>query len=53
VVFDEAQVSTCGYEFIEVKGPNDQLQNNQKRWIKAFVQNDIPFRLAKIDWITR
>jgi hypothetical protein len=50
VVFDEANPVAGNYEMIEVKGPNDQLQNNQKRWIKAFLQTGIPFRLAKVDW---
>ena len=36
------------YEFLEVKGPGDQLQANQKRWIEHFSHNKIPFRLLKV-----
>jgi len=39
-----------GYELIEVKGPGDQLQLNQKRWIKAFNEYQVPFSLARVEW---
>jgi hypothetical protein len=41
----------AGYCMVEVKGPGDQLQNNQKRWIKAFTANLIPFKLARVEWV--
>jgi hypothetical protein len=41
----------AGYTMVEVKGPGDQLQNNQKRWIKAFTANLIPFKLARVEWV--
>jgi hypothetical protein len=36
---------------VEVKGPGDKLQNNQKRWIKTFSSNEIPFQLAHVSWV--
>jgi len=30
------------YCLIEVKGPGDSLQNNQKRWLRYFSQHNIP-----------
>lgn len=40
------------YEMVEVKGPGDKLQLNQKRWIKAFSSNNIPFSLVRVEWLT-
>ena len=39
------------YLMVEVKGPGDKLQNNQKRWIKTFSSNEIPFQLAHVSWV--
>ena len=39
-----------GYEFIEVKGPGDVLQQNQLRWMQYFNQYDIPCRVVNIRW---
>jgi hypothetical protein len=38
------------YCMIEVKGPGDQLQNNQKRWLRFFRQEQIPCRVAWVEW---
>ena len=39
----------CGdYELIEVKGPGDSLQKNQKGWLEYFVQQSIPARVLYI-----
>jgi len=38
------------YELIEVKGPGDQLQDSQKRWIRVFGESDIPFSVANVRW---
>lgn len=48
VVFPEA-----GYELIEVKGPGDRLQANQKRWLRSFEQFAIPYRVVNVEWISR
>lgn len=37
-----------GYELIEVKGPNDQLQPVQRLWFKHFDRMGIPARVMKI-----
>ena len=39
-----------GYELIEVKGPGDALQKNQRRWMHCFRQHAIPHRLARVQW---
>ncbi|MFK7858740.1 MAG: VRR-NUC domain-containing protein [Granulosicoccus sp.] len=37
-----------GYEFIEIKGPGDALQANQRRWMQYFDQNNIACRLVHV-----
>lgn len=39
-----------GYELIEVKGPGDRLQANQKRWLEFFQTLQIPYRVVYVDW---
>lgn len=39
-----------GYELIEVKGPGDTLQKNQKRWMRYFSQKGIPHSVARVSW---
>jgi hypothetical protein len=38
------------YELIEVKGPGDQLQINQRRWLRYFGEHGIPFRVIRVQW---
>jgi hypothetical protein len=42
--------SERGYCFIEVKGPGDQLQLNQRRWLRYFQQSGIPARVSWVRW---
>ena len=35
------------YEFVEVKGPNDQLQIHQRLWIQALQQHGLPVRVLR------
>ena len=35
------------YEFVEVKGPNDQLQTNQRLWIQALRARSLPVRVLR------
>jgi len=42
--------TASGYELIEVKGPGDTLQNNQKRWMRYFAEWGIPFTVVNIEW---
>ena len=37
-----------GYEFIEVKGPGDTLQANQRRWMEYFDEHSIACRVVHI-----
>jgi hypothetical protein len=41
---------TLPYELIEVKGPGDQLQINQRRWLRYFSGRGIPFRVVRVQW---
>jgi hypothetical protein len=38
------------YELIEVKGPGDQLQINQRRWLRYFDSQGIPYRVIRVQW---
>lgn len=38
------------YEFIEIKGPGDTLQENQRRWMKYFSDHRIPGRVVNVRW---
>lgn len=39
-----------GYQLIEVKGPGDRLQDNQKRWLAFCVEHDLP---VSVLYVTR
>ncbi|MEF1339931.1 VRR-NUC domain-containing protein, partial [Vibrio rotiferianus] len=36
------------FEWIEVKGPGDKLQDNQWRWIKEFNRLNVPFSVCYV-----
>ena len=38
------------YCLIEVKGPGDALQDNQKRWLRFFQREHIPAQVAWVQW---
>ncbi len=38
------------YRMIEVKGPGDRLQDNQRRWLDYFSRQDIPVTVAYVQW---
>ena len=40
------------YELIEVKAPNDRVQDNQARWMDYFLRHDIPCRVVHVSWPT-
>jgi hypothetical protein len=42
---------TGGYQWVEVKGPGDKLQKNQKRWLAFFADHDMPHRVIYVDWL--
>lgn len=37
-----------GYEFIEIKGPGDALQQHQRRWMQYFTEHQIPHRVVNV-----
>jgi hypothetical protein len=38
------------YCLIEVKGPGDALQDNQRRWLRFFLDQGIPATVAWVEW---
>ena len=40
------------YRLIEVKGPGDRLQDNQRRWLAFFQAHDIPVAVCHVVWRT-
>lgn len=42
---------TGGYEFLEIKGPGDVVQLNQRRWMRYFETHAIPYRVVNVHWV--
>lgn len=42
--------NTREYRMIEVKGPGDRLQDNQKRWLAFFEQHRMPVAVCYVNW---
>lgn len=40
----------AGYELVEIKGPGDTLQLNQKRWLRFFDQQGMSVRVINVTW---
>ncbi|WP_313084703.1 VRR-NUC domain-containing protein [Pseudomonas sp.] len=38
------------YRMIEVKGPGDRLQDNQKRWIEFALRHEVPIAVCYVQW---
>ncbi|MFZ6767740.1 VRR-NUC domain-containing protein [Undibacterium sp. Di26W] len=38
------------YQMIEVKGPGDKLQDNQKRWLDFCATHDMPVTVCYLEW---
>ncbi|MCJ0973589.1 VRR-NUC domain-containing protein [Pseudomonas sp. PS1] len=38
------------YRLVEVKGPGDRLQDNQKRWIDFALQHQVPIAVCYVQW---
>ncbi|MCP1315623.1 VRR-NUC domain-containing protein, partial [Halomonas sp. 707D7] len=47
--FPEADAS-ARYRLIEVKGPGDRLQDNQRRWLDHFARHEIPVEVCHVRW---
>jgi len=41
------------YELIEIKGPGDAVQKNQRRWMAYFSEHRIPYRVVHVRWSTQ
>lgn len=41
---------TPRYHMIEVKGPGDRLQDNQKRWLEFCAEHDMPVSVCYVSW---
>tara|TARA_A100001391_G_scaffold197792_4_gene178534 strand:+ start:1325 stop:3004 length:1680 start_codon:yes stop_codon:yes gene_type:complete len=41
------------YRMIEVKGPGDRLQDNQRRWLSYFAEQQMPAVVCKVAWEAR
>ncbi|WP_456267510.1 VRR-NUC domain-containing protein [Kushneria sp. AK178] len=48
--YPHAPEGTLRYEMIEVKGPGDRLQDNQKRWIAFCARHDMPITVCHVRW---
>jgi hypothetical protein len=40
------------YRMIEVKGPGDRLQDNQRRWLDFFAHHEMPVTVCYVTWQT-
>lgn len=46
----EALLGEPRYRMIEVKGPGDRLQDNQRRWIDFFCRHGMPVEVCHVRW---
>ncbi|WP_284197074.1 VRR-NUC domain-containing protein [Chitinimonas prasina] len=44
------QAGHPGYRMIEVKGPGDKLQDNQKRWLTYCLAHSLPISVCYVRW---
>ena len=47
----DAPLGEPRYRLIEVKGPGDRLQDNQRRWLAFFHQHNIPVAVCYVQWL--
>ncbi|MBP5980794.1 MAG: VRR-NUC domain-containing protein [Halomonas sp.] len=47
----DAPLGEPRYRLIEVKGPGDRLQDNQRRWLAFFYQHHIPVAVCYVQWL--
>ncbi|MBF57857.1 VRR-NUC domain-containing protein [Halomonas sp. FeN2] len=47
----DAPVGEPRYRMIEVKGPGDRLQDNQRRWLKFFHSHGMPVAVCYVRWV--
>jgi len=51
--FPEAPAGEPRYRLVEVKGPGDRLQDNQRRWLAFFREQGIPVAVCHVRWADR
>ncbi|GFE87769.1 VRR-NUC domain-containing protein [Steroidobacter agaridevorans] len=42
--------ATLTYKLIEVKGPGDRPQDNQRRWLSYFASQQLPVEVCQVTW---
>lgn len=50
IFFPHQHSESDQYWFVEVKAPNDKLQNHQRRWMKNFNYHDIQHCVVNVKW---
>jgi len=45
-----SELDEPAYRMIEVKGPGDRLQDNQKRWLEFCARHDMPVSVCYVAW---
>ena len=50
VLFPALGEGAGAYELLEIKGPGDAVQKNQRRWMAYFTEQRIPYRVVHIRW---
>ncbi len=50
---DLIMFNDTGYQWVEVKGPGDKLQNHQLRWLAFFAQHQIPAQVAYVTYLDK
>jgi hypothetical protein len=43
-------LDTRTYKFIEVKGPGDRVQDNQRRWLQFCARHQLPVEVCHVRW---
>lgn len=46
----DAPAGVLRYRMIEVKGPGDRLQDNQRRWLTFFHRHELPVAVCYVRW---
>jgi hypothetical protein len=39
-----------GYRLVEVKGPGDRVQDNQRRWLEDCIEHGMPVAVCHVQW---
>ncbi|MDI4639084.1 MULTISPECIES: VRR-NUC domain-containing protein [Halomonadaceae] len=50
IQFSPEEKTEPRYRLIEVKGPGDRLQDNQRRWLAFFAEQGVPAAVCEVRW---